>query len=147
MSQLGIEMKDVQTRSSRRGRRGGGAAVLLAAIVVFGLIGLLVGAGVRWFTNKPDYVGSGHGTVQVQIRSGDSISAVGQTLEKADIVRSASAFAAVAGQDPDANLQPGTYRLHLQMSAESALNLLLDPSSRISSRVLIPEGLRTDEVV
>jgi UPF0755 protein len=147
MSQLGIEMKDVATRKSRRGPRGGGLAVLVAAVVVVGLLGLVVGAGVRWFTNQPDYVGDGHGTVTVQIRAGDSISAVGQTLEKSDVVRSASAFVEVAGQDPDANLQPGTYRLHLQMSAASALNLLLDPSSRITARVLIPEGLRTDEIV
>jgi UPF0755 protein len=147
MSQLGIEMKDTASRSARRGPRGGGFAVLIAAIVVVGLVGLAVGAGIRWFTNAPDYVGDGHGTVTVQILTGDSVSAVGQTLEKADVVRSASAFVAVAGQDPDVNLQPGTYRLHLQMSAERALNLLLDPASRISSRVLIPEGLRTDEIV
>ncbi len=147
MSQLGIEMKDVATRSSRRGPRGGGFAVLIAAVVVVGLLGIVVGAGVRWFTNKPDYVGDGHGTVTVTILAGDSISAVGVTLEKSDVVRSASAFVEVAGQDPDANLQPGTYRLHLQMSAQNALNLLLDPASRITSRVLIPEGLRTDEIV
>ena len=147
MSQLGIEMKDVATRSSRRGPRGGGFAVLIAAVVVVGLLGIVVGAGIRWFTNKPDYVGDGHGTVTVTILAGDSISAIGVTLEKSDVVRSASAFVEVAGQDPDANLQPGTYRLHLQMSAENALNLLLDPASRITSRVLIPEGLRTDEIV
>ena len=45
----------------------------------------------------------------MQIRTGDSISAVAQTLEKADVVRSASAFVAVADADPDGpNLQPGT---------------------------------------
>jgi UPF0755 protein len=148
MSQLGIEMKDMPTRTTRRGRRGGGVAVLVAAIVVFGLLGLLVGAGVRWFTNKPDYVGDGHGTVEVQINTGDSISAVGQILEKADVVRSASAFVSVAGSDPDgATLQPGIYRVHLQMSAQAAYDLLQDPASRETSRVLIPEGLRTDQIV
>ncbi len=148
MSQLGIEMKAESTRSSRRGPRGGGFAVVVAAVVVVGVIGLAVGAGVRWFTNQPDYVGDGHGTVTVQIRAGDSVTAVGQTLEKSDVVRSAAAFVEVAGQDPEgANLQPGTYRLRLQMSAVSALNLLLDPAARITSRVLIPEGLRSDEVV
>ena len=34
MSQLGIEMKDVATRSSRRGPRGGGFAVLIAARIM-----------------------------------------------------------------------------------------------------------------
>jgi UPF0755 protein len=148
MSQLGIEMRDVPTRTSRRGRRGGGMAVLVAAIVVFGLIGLAVGFGVRWFTNKPDYVGDGHGTVEVTISTGESITGVGQSLEKADVVRSASAFVAVANADPDGpNLQPGTYRLHLQMSAQAAYDLLQDPASREMSRVLVPEGLRTDQIV
>jgi UPF0755 protein len=147
MSQLGIEMREVPTRNRGRGRRGGGVAVVVAAVVVFAVIGLVVGAGVRWFTNKPDYVGSGHGTVTVQIDAGDSITAVGQILEKADVVRSASAFVSVANADPDgANLQPGIYRLHLQMSAQAAYDLLQDPSSRLTSRVLIPEGLRADEV-
>ena len=148
MSQLGIEMKEVPTRTRRRGRRGGGFAVVVAAVVVFAVIGLVVGAGVRWFTNKPDYVGNGHGTVEVQIDAGDSVTAVGQILEKADVVRSSSAFVAVADADPDgANLQPGVYRLHLQMSAQAAYDLLQDPASRETARVLIPEGLRTDEIV
>jgi UPF0755 protein len=149
MSQLGIEMKTVTTRSGRRrGPRGGGFAVLIAAVVVLGLVGLVVGAGVRWMTNKPDYTGDGHGSVQVEIVSGDSISQVAATLEQKDVVRSASAFIAVAGQDPNGtNLQPGIYRLRLQMSAQSALDLLLDPAARITTRVLITEGLRTDEIV
>src|SRR6266571_4470176 len=148
MSQLGIEMKTVSTRSGRRGPRGGGFAVLIAAVVVLALIGLLVGAGVRWFTDKPDYSGDGHGSVEIQIKPGDSISQVGRTLEQKDVVRSASAFVAVASADPEGtNLQPGTYRLRLQMSAQSALDLLLEPSSRINNRILITEGLRTDEVV
>ena len=102
---------------------------------MFGLIGLLVGFGVRWFTDKPDYVGDGHGTVVVTINAGDSISAVGQILEKADVVRSASAFVAVANADPDgANLQPGTYRLHLQMSAQAALRPAAGPELAADAR-------------
>ena len=85
----------------------------------------------RWFTTSPTTSATGTAPSIVQIHAGDSISAVGQILEKADVVRSASAFVAVAGADPDgANLQPGTYRLHLQMSAQAAYDLLQDPASR-----------------
>jgi UPF0755 protein len=148
MSQLGLEMTTVPVRSSRRGPRGGALAVLVAAMVVLLVIGLGVGAAVRFFTVKPDYTGDGHGQVTIQVRTGDSISQVGQTLQQADVVRSASAFDEVAGNDPSgADIQPGTYRLRLQMSAASALSLLLDPSARISARVLIPEGLRLDQTI
>jgi UPF0755 protein len=148
MSQLGLEMTTVSARSSRRGPRGGELAVLAAAVVVLLVIGIGVGAAVRWFTTQPDYTGDGHGQVTVQVRIGDSISQVAQTLERADVVRSASAFVEVAGNDPSgSDIQPGTYRLRLQMSSASALSLLLDPSSRTSSKVLIPEGLRLDQTV
>ena len=148
MSQLGLEMTPVSARPPGRRPRGGGLAVLVAALVVLLLIGLGVGAAVRMFATTPDYTGDGHGQVTIQIMTGDSISQVGLILENAGVVRSASGFVAVASNDPSGtDIQPGTYRLRLQMSAASALNLLLDPVSRISARLLIPEGLRVDQTI
>jgi UPF0755 protein len=150
MSQLGLGMTTVTQESRGRGpgKRGGGVAVLIAAGVVLALVAVVLFAVVRWFSTSPDYQGSGHGTVDVQIRIGARLDEIGQTLEKADVVRSSSAFVGVASADPNGqDIQPGTYRLHFQMSAAAALALLLDPASKISSRVTIPEGMRLDAMV
>ncbi len=150
MSQLGLGMTTVTEESRRRrpGRFRGGVAVLVAAAVIVALVAVLVLAVVRWFSTSPDYVGSGHGQVIVQVRVGDNLDVIASALEKADVVRSASAFVGVASADPNGqNIQPGSYKLHFQMSASSALALLLDPNARISTRVVIPEGMRLDAMV
>ena len=50
-------------------------------------------------------------------------------------------FLTAAAADPAAtSIQPGTYRLRSEMSAASALALLLEPSSRQSLQVQIIEG-------
>ena len=122
--------------------------MLVAAVVVVALIGFGLMTVVRWATNKPDYTGSGHGRVTVQINAGDSVTQVGERLASAGVVRSAGAFVDAAGNDPaGGDIRPGTYRMRLQMSAANALDLLLDPASRIASRVLIPEGLRVDQTL
>ena len=144
MSQLGIGM-GTWTRTAGAAAAGRRVAVLVAAIVVFGLVGLLVGFGVQWFTNKPDYVGDGHGEVVVTITPGTG-STRSAVLEKDDVVRSASAFIAVAHRPDGANMQPGTYRLHLQMSAQAALTTAARPA-REDLRVMIPEGMRTDAML
>jgi UPF0755 protein len=41
-------------------------------------------------------------------------------------------------------IQPGTYSLRSEMSGQAALDLLLDPASRMLSRVTVPEGLTVD---
>ena len=151
MSQLGLgmttETQEGPGRRPSRNRRGG-LAVLVAAVVFLTVVALLVGALVRTFATKPDYTGDGHGQVTVQVRTGDSLSQVAATLERADVVRTAARFVDVADSNASApDIQPGTYRLRLHMSAQSALALLLDPAAKISSRVLIPEGERLDQTV
>jgi UPF0755 protein len=146
MSQLGLGMTTVtDDRRGRRPQKRGGLAALIAFSVILALVAGVVLVVVRWFSTSPDYQGDGHGQVMVEIRIGDRLDQIGQVLEKADVVRSGSAFVAVASADPNGqNIQPGSYRLHFQMSATSALALLLDPSARISTRVVIPEGMRLD---
>ncbi len=127
-----------------RSRRGPAAL-----IVVFLMLGLLVG-GVWYggsrvlasFSSTPDYPGPGSGSVLILIKRGDSATAIGKTLVLAGVVRSTKAFANAATADPrSGTLQPGTYRLLKQMKASQALQLLLDPASRVRSRVTLPEGL------
>jgi UPF0755 protein len=90
-----------------------------------------------------DYVGDGAGSVQVDVHPGQSISAIGQTLVAADVVKSVTAFSDAANNNEAAkSIQPGTYQLRLQMSAASAVALMVSPTSLVGGRVTIPEGLR-----
>lgn len=99
-------------------------------------------------TASNDYVGKGSGAVSVVVHKGDTGRIIGATLEKAGVVKTAKAFATVAGENPSAgSIQPGTYALHARMSAAAALAMLLDPVNRTVPRVTIREGVWTSEVI
>jgi UPF0755 protein len=126
-------------------------------IVVLVLLILLVGGawvGIRVLglsiggVGADDYAGPGTGEVVVEVSQGDSSSAIAAALEDADVVASAQAFIDVASSDKRAlGIQPGFYALRKRMSAEGALDLLLDPASKVQTEVTIPEGLRIDETI
>lgn len=126
-------------------RARGAAAVLVSLLLVVGLgasgllglravVGSLRGGG-------DDYAGNGSGAVVVQVHPGDTASAIGETLARAGVVKTAAAFRRAATADERSRgLQPGFYRLARHMSARQALALMLDPAALVQSRVTIPEG-------
>ena len=151
-------------RGSRRGDGGGpsgpvrkrrrrGRTVLLVLLTVFVVFAAIVG-GVgyhyyREYINPPDFPGAGTASlVTVQIKPGQTASAVGITLASKGVVASARAFSNAAKANPQGNaLEPGYYHVHLHMKASLALALLLQPSSRVQSKVVIPEGFRLAQII
>ena len=132
---------------SRRAGRAGAVALLLLALAVAGAVAgvLLLG---RLLGGPADYPGPGTGSVVVEVVAGDSASDIAATLEDAGVVRSAEAFVdAARADDRSLGIQPGYYQLRRQMSGVGALELLLDPASRVENQVVVPEGLRVDQVV
>lgn len=127
----------------------------LASVLVLGGFGLAlktvgtdlipsIGAG---RSGGGDYAGEGTGTVEVKVRPGDSGHAIGVALKEAGVVKSAGTFASVAGANPEfSKVQPGTYKMKKQMSSQSALNLLLDPATRMSKGVTVREGMWVSEI-
>ena len=153
-----------QGRGSRRGGGGGPAGparkrrrrgrtvllVLLTVLVVF--IAIVGGVGYHYYReyiNPPDFPGAGTAsTVVVQILPGQSASAVGATLASKKVVASARAFSNAAKASPQGNaLEPGFYKVHLHMKASLALALLLKPSSRVQTKVTVPEGFRVSRII
>jgi UPF0755 protein len=122
------------------------ALVLVLAIIVaigWGALALL-----RFASGSDDYPGPGSGSVTIVVSKGDSLTVMGSTLEKAGVVKSGSAFISAAEANEDANtIGPGSYTLQRQMSADAAVALMLDPVSRASSRLVLPEGLRLAQTV
>ena len=65
------------------------------------------------------------------------------------MVKSVEAFTeAAAERTREAQgIQVGFYELRKQMSAESALDVLVDPDNLVQSSVTIPEGLRVEDTI
>ncbi|MFE2431951.1 endolytic transglycosylase MltG [Streptomyces sp. NPDC059373] len=130
-------------------KRRSGCACLVVLLVLGG-----GGAGATWygyqyyqqhFGPAPDYSGSGKGEVQVEIPSGSSGNTIGNILKKAGVVKSVDAFVSATNANPKGKLiQAGVYVLRGQMSAKSAVTMMLDPSSQ--NVLIIPEGLRATKI-
>lgn len=133
-------------------RRGGRSRAPLIALLV--LVFFVSGTGVigyhflRQYVIPPDYSGSGYGSVVVQIKQNQTATDVAQTLFGLGVVASPRAFVKAAEQSSrQTALEPGSYRLHRNMKAALAFDLLLSPAARIQSEVTIPEGLRASQIV
>jgi UPF0755 protein len=119
-------------------------ALLVSLVVLAGLaLGIVLGGRqVLGLINPPDYTGIGTGAVQIRVQQGDSLKAIGQTMVDGGVIASVRPFVNAAENNPQAtSISPGTYALRSHMSAQAALDLLLQPSSRLVSRVTLPEGL------
>jgi UPF0755 protein len=122
--------------------------VLLAPVVlVLALIVVFISPP-RGSSDVVDYAGAGSGDVQITVVAGDTLTAIGRTLAEADVVADHRAFVRAAVDDDRATrIGPGVYAMRLQMSGAAALERLLDPSSRIVIRIVIPEGSRAARIV
>ncbi|MCW2741298.1 MAG: aminodeoxychorismate lyase [Blastococcus sp.] len=140
-----IPVEPYDHRTGRSRRRRSPFAVLVSLLVLAGLVfGIVVGGQKLLELINPasrDYAGQGSGEVQVRVQDGDTLSDIGRTLVNADVIASVGPFVDAAEADADAvGIQPGVYGMRLQMSGQAALDLLLDPVSRLMSRVTVPEG-------
>jgi UPF0755 protein len=133
------------TRQGRQRRSTGKSGV--AFLMAFILLAVLGGGAyfgyhkVKEFFVAADYAGSGGDAVQITIAKNSTLTSIGDVLVDADVVKSTKAFVKAAAADPRGkNIQSGTYNLRKQMSAASAVALLLDPKARVSRGVTVPEG-------
>lgn len=138
-------------RPPHRRRRGPLLILLLlvalaAAVLVAGLVLKPVVAG---FLGGGDYAASDATgkKVPVTIAANANGRAIGDTLEKAGVVKSAGAFVDAAREDTRArSIQPGDYLMAEHQPAKAALAYLADPKNRVVKRVTVPEGMRASEV-
>lgn len=127
-------------------------AVLVALAVVVGGFYLALTKGVEELNEllaaPPDYAGPGTGRVTVRVREGETLTEIGRHLEAKNVVKSVEAFIAAARVSPEArSIQVGVYELQHKMSAEAALDALLDPSNLVATTVTIPEGLTVSQTL
>ncbi|MGQ0630590.1 MAG: endolytic transglycosylase MltG [Sporichthyaceae bacterium] len=144
-----------------RGRRGSGhrrtrrkaMIAVLIAVIVLGGFGGAAALGLdkvydRLTEGTADFDGPPGAEQVVQITAGSSIRGIGRTLAENGVIQTEGSFVAAARKDSRAaTLQPGFYRLKLTMPAMAALQLMLDPASRILARVVVPEGRTVNEIL
>ena len=135
----------------KKPRRRGPVIWTVVVLVILGIIG--GGAVALYLTfedqvrsvlgwEEPnDYVGTGTDGVFVTISNGQVGGDVAQSLVDAGVTKSYDAFySLLLAADPQIVFQPGSYALKTEMSAQSALDALADPATKVQTRVTIPEG-------
>jgi uncharacterized YceG family protein len=147
-----IPVKPYDRRTGRARRRRSPLAAVLSLLVLAGLVvGIVLGGQKLLALINPtaqDYSGQGTGAIQVRVQDGDTLSDIARTLEGADVIASTGPFVDAADTNAAAvGIQPGVYDMRLQMSGQAALDLLLDPASRLLSRVTLPEGLTVERTL
>lgn len=173
----GLTRRQLREQEEQGSRRGGGKAPkpkrekgeskgrggLIALVLV--LVSLLaIGGGgfaVAWiffedrvrevlgWEEPIDYVGDGNGTeVDVTITSGQIGEDIAQTLFDSGVTMTFEAFYNLLLElDEQPNFIPGTYALQEEMSAQSALDALLDEENRRVNSAVIREGLTLSSYV
>ncbi|CAN5359206.1 hypothetical protein BH11ACT4_BH11ACT4_03740 [soil metagenome] len=126
--------------------------ITLPIVLVLALVGGAAGYG--WFNYNEqvrallgiplptDYTGAGNGTeVIVTIQSGDIGEDIAHTLHDKGVTLTFKAFYdLLLAQKEQPNFQPGNFRLQEHMSAQAALDALLNPDNKVVDKLLITEG-------
>ena len=139
-------MEKVERRQRKRRRHWLTSLVIVVTLVAIGVlgykaIGIMRDASAQ-ATHAEDYKGEGEGEVTVTIPEGASGADIGDILQSKGVVASGKAFTNAAKNNPKGNtIQPGTYKLKKKMSANSALQALLDPESKGDHTLTIPAGV------
>ncbi|MEU1407502.1 endolytic transglycosylase MltG [Streptomyces sp. NPDC005728] len=147
---------EADSRSGRGERRGKkpvkskkrrtGCACMVVVLVFGGGLGTVGYFGYKYYQNRfgaaPDFAGDGiNETVTVEIPKGAGGMEIGRRLREAGVVKSVDAFVHAQGTTPGGDgIQAGAYVLKKEMSAASAVKMMLDPKSQ--NNVVVTPGER-----
>lgn len=129
-----------RARTARSRAIGGGVAAVAVLLTATSL-------GFGPLASK-DYRGPSGAQVTVRVERGDSLSAIGRSLHKADVVKDVSLFVRTASADPRATrIQPGYYAMYAHMRSRDAFARFFDPAARVRTKVLVPAGARVSRIL
>lgn len=115
--------------------------LLGAGYVVYSIVGPTAGSTPDATSDVADHPGPGIGEATVTIAADDTPETIAQKLVDGGVVATVDAFTDVyVVTEGSATIQPGTYKLRLEMRAADALAALLDPVNRVSLKVTIDAG-------
>jgi UPF0755 protein len=135
-----------EERRRRQRRVATGAVVGILVVVVIGAVFLGSRLWHSMFGTPGDFTGSGVSDVIIEVRDGDTTTAIGETLQEQGVVATTSAFVKAAeGNAAIATIQPGFYKVRTEIPAADAVARLTDPQNRVG-KLVIPEGRQLDDV-
>lgn len=146
----GPEQRASGRRERRQARERRRRHIVLAAVLA---VLMLAAGGVFLGVRKlqalrevPDFAGAGGAEAIVQVEEGQSLSAIGASLARRNVVASVRAFTLAAAADPRVQaVQPGYYQLRELMSGSAAVARLQEPSARVGY-LEIRGGMQLDDV-
>ncbi|MGW2651263.1 endolytic transglycosylase MltG [Streptomyces sp. NPDC001393] len=145
------DRRDKAKKPAKKGqKRRNGCACLVVVLVFGGGVATAGYFGYKFYQNRfapaPDYTGDGTGqTVTVEIPKGAGGWDIGNRLKQAGVVKSAEAFVHAQGAVPGGgSIQAGVYLLKKEMSAASAVRMMLDPKSQ--NVIMVTPGERNARV-
>jgi UPF0755 protein len=138
-----------RNRASRNKKRRRFGSVMALSVLIVVLVGAVFLGSKLWHGlvgNDGDYAGDGEKDVVIEVHSGDSTTAIGQTLKEQDVVATAGAFvSAASGNSAISAIQPGFYKVRTKIPGANAVTRLADPQNRVG-RLVIPEGRQLDDI-
>jgi UPF0755 protein len=146
----GPEQRASRRRERRQARERRRRRIVLSTVAV---VLILAAGGVLFVVHKlqvlrevPDFPGAGGAEAIVQVEEGQSLSAIGATLVRRNVVASVRAFAQAAEAAPGAQaVQPGYYQLRERMSGSAAVARLQEPGARVG-HLEVRGGMQLDDV-
>lgn len=124
------------------------AIILLLLLAIVGVTGYVFRAQIRATIDTisgVDYKGTGSGSVELVISPGDTGEQIAKKLVELGVTKDFRyTYKRIIAINP--SFIPGTFSLRLEMSADSAIALIVDPASRKVKRVTVKEGLRIGTV-
>lgn len=114
-------------------------AAMCAILVVAGL-------GVVWFVRELNPPGGPGAAVQVVLPKGSNTKEIGNLLESAGVIPSASAFGVYVRLKGFTGLRAGRYQLHRNMAVSAVISILRAGPTREFARLVIPEGLTLEQI-
>lgn len=127
-----------------------GCACLVVSLVLVGGLGGGGYYGYQFYQSRfgeaPDFAGDGTSqTVMVEIAKGSGGYEIGQKLKAAGVVKSVDAFVSAQSENPEGQrIQAGVYLLNKEMSAKSAVSMMLDPKRQ--NNMIVAPGQRNNAV-
>ncbi len=146
MSNLGLQMSSDSRPPEGPRHRGRSWIAILLSLGVLAVIGLGVKFAIENipdFGGPADYVGEGTDPVEARVEEGQTLAEIGRTLKDLGVVASVDAWLEAAAKEPKSKtIGPGVYDMRKEMSAQAAVERMIDPDARITDKLLLREGLR-----
>ncbi|RDH75119.1 aminodeoxychorismate lyase [Mycolicibacterium moriokaense] len=135
-----------EARRRRRRRLVRGVTLSVFIVIVVGAVFLGSRLWHTVFGGDSDYSGEGKSDVVIQIHDGDSTTAIGETLERHQVVKTSRVFVnAAQGNAGIQAIQPGFYKMRTEIPAADAVARLTDAQNRVG-KLVIPEGRQLDDI-